>query len=124
MEQFVSNFEEACALKSISTVLPDVSSLPKYLQKHVIATYMLSVIIGVNNGEWMPDIKDTDQRKYYPWFRIIPDNEGPAGFRLSYGDCGYGGSGSDLGVRLACKNSYLAMFMGKNCADLYAELHA
>jgi hypothetical protein len=124
MEQFVSNFEEACARKGISTVLPDVSSFPEYLQKHTIANYKLSVIIGVNNDEWTPDIKDTDQYKYYPWFRIEEDDMGPAGFRLSYGGYVYDYSFSTLGVRLACKSRELAKFMGENCADLYAELHA
>ena len=54
MENFVTTFEEACAKLGKSTQLPDVSSFPEHLQKHVIATYKLSVILEVNNGDWKP----------------------------------------------------------------------
>lgn len=119
MKNCVFSFDEACARLGISNVLPDVSLFPEGLQKHVTATYKLSRILEVNNGDWKPDMGDTDQWKYYPWFKI---NEGSSGFALSYFGFGYDYSFADLGARLACRSSELAVAMGKNCIDLYTEL--
>lgn len=123
-EQFVSSFEEACARLGKSTQLPDVSTFPDNLQKHVTATFKLSTILEVNNGEWKPDIADTTQRKYFPWFKITPDENGASGFGLSVVAFGCDHSDTRLGVRLACKDAGLAIFMGKNCTDLYKDLLA
>ena len=123
-EQFVSSFEEACARLGKSTQLPDVSTFPDHLQKHVTATFKLSTILEVNNGEWKPDIADTTQRKYFPYFLIRPDENCASGFGLSFYDYGCDYSGTSLGVRLACKDAGLAIFMGENCTDLYKDLLA
>ena len=121
MKEWVFNFEEACAKKGISTELPDVATFPEYLRKHVIALYCLSVILSVNNGDWVPDLADKSQCKYYPWFRINKEG-GASGFSLSYCGCGCAHACTCLGVRLACKNAELAEYMGKNCAELYKDL--
>ena len=123
-EQFVSSFEEACARLGKSTQLPDVSTFPDHLQKHVAATYQLSTILEVNNGEWKPDIADTTQWKYFPYFLIKPDENGASGFGLSYYDFVFDYSYTCLGVRLACKDAELAIFMGQNCTELYKDLLA
>ena len=119
-EQFVKSFDEACTRLAISNELPDVSAWPVNLQKHLTATYMLSKILEVNNGDWKPDLGDTNQWKYYPWFEIIKD--GSSGFRLSYRVCGCVSSRADLGVRLACKSSELAEFMGETFPEIYKDL--
>jgi len=123
MENLVKSFEEACARLNIGTELPDVSTFPDDLQKHVIATYKLSRILKVNNGDWKADLADTDQYKYYPWFRIAK-KEGPSGFGLSFLAYDYDRSPSSLGARLACATEELAEFMGENFTDLYEDLHA
>lgn len=121
MKELVKSFEEACARKGISTQLPDVSTFPENLQKHVTATYKLSVVLEVNNGDWKPDIANTAQWKYYPWFRITP-GEGPSGFGLSFLGYVFDFSGSGLGARLACCSSDVAKFMGEHFTDLYKDL--
>ena len=121
MEEFVKSFEEACAKLGISTQLPYVWSFPENLQKHVTATYKLSKILEANNGDWKPNLADTDQWKYYPWFRIVKDDS-QSGCGLSYLGCSYGNSSTGIGVRLACKDEELAEFMGKTFADLYKDL--
>ena len=119
-EQFVKSFDEACTRLGIGNELPDVSAWPVSLQKHLTATYMLSKILEVNNGEWKPDLADTDQMTYFPWFRIIRD--GSSGFRLSSDVYDYDYSCTRLGVRLACKSSELAEFMGETFPELYKDL--
>ena len=119
-EQFVKSFDEACIRLGIGNELPDVSAWPVSLQKHLTATYMLSKILEVNNGDWKPDLGDTNQCKYYPWFEIIKD--GSSGFRLSYHGYDCSRSSARLGVRLACKSSELARFMAKTFPELYKDL--
>ena len=123
MESNVKSFEEACARLGISTDVPDVSAWPENLQKHMIATYKLSKILEVNNGDWKPKIADTNQWKYYPWFRVLP-GEGSSGFGLSYYDYDYVDADTCHGVRLACKDAELARFMGDNFTELYKDLFA
>lgn len=123
MEKFVSTFEEACAKLGKSTELPDVSAWPEHLQGHLLATFKLDTILQVNNNGWKPNLADTTQKKWYPWFWVEKDNEGPGGFRLASYGFDYDHGASNLGVRLACESSDLARFMGENCPELYKELH-
>ena len=124
MEQFISSYEEACAKLGRTTELPDVSKWPERLQKHLLATFKLDTILEVNNGGWVPDIANKKEWKYWPWFNIIKDESCPGGFRLSLSGCDYDCAYSFLGVRLACKSSDLAEFMGENCTELYKDLNS
>ena len=119
-EKFVSTFEAACTKLGISDELPDVSAWPEQLQKHLTATYKLSRMLEVNNGNWVPDLAATQQWKYFPAFEII--KEGASGFRLSSGGYGCAYSFTYLGVRLACRTSELAQFMGATNPSLYKDL--
>lgn len=121
-DQFVSSFEEACAKLGKDTTLPDVSTFPEHLQKHVLATYKLSTILEVNNGDWKPNLADTNQCKYFPWFRINKDKSRPSGFGLSYRGCDDDFTRTCLGSRLACSTEELAEFMGETFTDLYEDL--
>jgi hypothetical protein len=123
-EQFISSFEEACAKLGQSTTIPDVSAWPERVQRHLKAFYQVEALVQANNGDWKADIADTDQLKYYPWFWVKKDAEGPFGFRLSYHGYVFDFSSSLLGARLACKSEELARFIGEARPDLYAELHA
>jgi hypothetical protein len=70
----------------------------------------------------VPDLGDTDQYKYYPWFRVVKDKGSSSGFGLSYTDYVFAYSYTDLGVRLACKDEELAQFRGETFTDLYTDL--
>ena len=116
---YVSTFEEACAKLGKSSELPDVSSFPEQLQKHITATYKLAMILEVNNGDWKPDLENMSQWKYYPWFGVVKES---SGFELSYVDCDCDFAGAFCGARLACKDEVLAEFMGTTFTDLYKDL--
>ncbi len=124
MENFISDFEEACAKLNRSAVLPDVSQFNPRLQAYIIALHKLDILLEVNNSGVEIKTANTKQWKYYPRFVIIPDDSRPFGFRLSYYDYGCDRSTSALGARLACASVELARFMGENCAELYEPLMA
>jgi hypothetical protein len=124
MNEFISNFEAACAKLGRSTVIPDVSAWDTKQQGRLIAGHTLDVILEANNDGWVGDLADTDQEKWFPVFNVVKDEDAPGGFRLSVRDSGYVGDCSSLGVRHACATEELADFMGKECADLYKALHS
>ncbi len=81
----IKSFEDACAKQNVDpTALPDVSMIPEDLRKPIIAAYKLMIIfLAINNG-WRPDWSDSDQYKYFPWYRVLS-----SGFGFSDSDCSY-----------------------------------
>lgn len=81
----------------------------------------LRLIAKVFNGDWKPDLGNTDQKKYYPWFNIIPNDKGeyPSGFGLSYGDYGCVLSFSHLGARPYFKDAETAKYVGQQFLKEY-----
>ena len=88
-----------------------------------MAAHKLEKLLLVNNDGWKAKLADTNQRKWYPRFWIDKDLDAPGGLRLSFYGSGFDFDSSTLGVRHACKSEELSNFMGKECADLYLELH-
>ena len=120
-QKFIASYEEACAKLGVSTDLPDVSTFDEDMHKHLIALHKLRRITKVNGGSYVPDLGNTGQRKYHPYF-WIEKKEGSSGFGLTFDDFGYDISSAFLGVRLACATPEQAKFQGENCTDLYLDL--
>lgn len=83
-----------------------------------IADRQVVLIAEVYNEGDVLDPMNTNQYKYYPWFRITPGS----GFGLS---CYYYDTWSSLsyvGVRHCYKNSDLAIDAGEKFTEIYANL--
>ena len=117
MKAKIKTFEGACkALKlNPKTVLPDVNGMPEHHQKSIISHAKLVIIAEALNEGWKPDWKNSDEWKYYPWFRMS------SGSGLAYGDYGSLYSGSIVGSRLCFKSSALAKYAGTQFIDLYSD---
>jgi hypothetical protein len=124
MDNFISDYEAACAKLNRSSALPDVSGFNPRLQAYITALHKLDILLEVNNGGVEMNAANLAQTKYYPRFEIIPDASRPFRFRLAFLNRIFYGSGSTLSVRHACASWQLAVFMGKNCAELYEPLMA
>ncbi|PQJ09522.1 hypothetical protein CJD36_019995 [Flavipsychrobacter stenotrophus] len=111
-----TSFEAACAQLNISTALPDVSMLAEKYGKALVAHHKLMVLVEANNGDWVVDYKDDNQRKYFPWFEYVPGS----GWVLD--DCGLEYTGAYVGARLALKSAELAKEMGREFIGLYSDL--
>ena len=81
----------------------------------------LLLIAKVFNGGWVPDLGDTNQTKYYPWFRINKER-GASGFSLSYYGYVYADARTRLGVRPYFKDSDTAVYVGKLFLAEYERL--
>ena len=82
------------------------------LPKDTIAYEKIKVIVKALNGEWVPNWKDSNEYKYYPYFRMSPFGFGAVG-------CDRWGTVSLAGSRLCFKNRELAEYAGKQFEDIY-----
>lgn len=108
-------------IKTIDDVLEDnniteaqldkmFANAPEHLKHQLIAELLCK---SLNEG-WEPNWDDSNEYKYYPWFKM-----GSPGFRFS--DCDGWGTGSGVGSRLCFKNRDLAKYAGKTFTDLYKQ---
>ena len=76
----------------------------------------LTLIARVLNEGWVPDWSNSNQYKYYPYFKTKE-----AGFGFSGADCDSWCTGTTVGSRLCFKTSELAMYAGKQFETIYNE---
>lgn len=76
----------------------------------------LTLIARVLNEGWVPDWSDSNQYKYYPYFKA---KEAGFGFSITDYDCW--NAFTTVGSRLCFKTSELAMYAGKQFETIYNE---
>lgn len=113
----VKTFEDACQIASVSD---NVRSLLNYNgpdedMKASQAHAKIVIIARALNEGWKPDWSNTNQVKYYPWFKYSP------GSGFSYGDYGSDWTDSYVGSRLCFKSRELAKYAGKQFEQLYKD---
>jgi len=119
----VKTWQEAFKNQKLDpNVMPDVSMLPKEMQKPQIALYKLHVVSKELNGDWTPDYTDHNQWKYTPWFKVVATKDKPSGVGLSYYDCDSRGTGTDIGFRLCFKDEDTAQYAGETFLELWEDL--
>lgn len=77
--------------------------------------YQIKNIEKVFNGDWVPNWNDTNEYKYYPWFKIC--SSGLIGFY----DCGYvvRRCGAEVGF---FKTKEISDFVGKTFLNIYSDI--
>lgn len=112
----IKTFTDLCIMAEIY----DKDSMKKYIihnkdtYKQKADKYLerLMLFETVFNAGVLVDMANTDQRKYYPYHKIIVDKSDPAGFRLSFFVCRYDDAAAFLGARPYFLNSAHAQFVG------------
>jgi hypothetical protein len=135
----VKTFEDACTVLGID---PDEwKKKHLMLDKDVLAYLKLRVITQALNEGWYPKFTE-DERRYYPWFYILTQEENDnlsaeekrrcVGRAYGYANA-FGGlvcasahfassySSSSSGARLAFSNYDLAVYVGKQFIDIWAD---
>jgi hypothetical protein len=107
----VKTAEQAFAIKgiSIASIIQPNDAIDE------VAYKVLKVIVEILNEGWVPDWKNNNQYKYYPWFDVS------SGSGLSCLVCGARDSRSVVGSRLCFKSSELAKYAGKQFKKLYEQ---
>lgn len=74
----------------------------------------LCIIARALNEGWIPDFTNTNQYKWFPWFRVTS-----AGFGLSISNFSASNTNAALGSRLCLKSESLAEYFGKQFIDIH-----
>ena len=109
-------FEQACNDLEITNALPDVSILPERNQKAILAFYKLSVIIQWVNEGWEPNWQSREERKYFPWFEVLP-----AGLTISSAFPASLNTAALVGSWFFFKSPGLAEVWGQKLLPLYED---
>jgi hypothetical protein len=86
------------------------------LDPSTLAFEKIKVLTKAYNGDWMPDYYNTDQYKWFPYFRVLS-----SGFGFSDSDYGYAGTLTCVGSRLCFESEEKATHAGKNFTKLFEE---
>lgn len=76
----------------------------------------IALIAKALNGGWEPNWLNSNEYKYYPYFR-----KNPSGSGFSYNDFDYWNANTFVGSRLCYKTSDLAAYAGKQFEAIYSE---
>lgn len=113
----IKTFEDACYKVGVKpTDLPEVSMLPLEFQKAIINCYKLYIIFKAVNNGWTPDWNNSNQYKYYPYFRVLSSF---LDFDVAFYECG--SAYSVVGSRLCCETSDKAKYIGQQFENEYKE---
>ena len=113
----IKSFEDALEFsgKTAKEVLPYEN--PKNDIEEALNAYAkMFLIISILNDGWIADLSNNNQYKYYPYFK-----QSSSGSGLSYGGCDTWRTNACVGVRLALKNSSLAIYCGNQFVDIYSK---
>jgi len=108
----IKTFEDACTELRINPVLV----FNELDSPDEIAYKKLKVIAKAINQGWTPDWSDSDQYKYYPWFRVLS-----SGFGFSFSDYDYTGTDAGVGSRLCFESREKSDYAAAQFVDLYKE---
>jgi hypothetical protein len=113
----IKTFMDACKKLNISPI--DDLNLLKNLSinnKSIIAQYKLSIIYEAINNGWVPDFTNSNQYKYYPYFKVLS-----SGLDYSYSFYVYDYTYTTVGVRLCTDTAAKAEYIGKQFKDFYED---
>lgn len=128
----VKTYADACHILGISdSEEPEVIADGGLMRSDEIARRKLETITEALNEGWRPDWNNTNQYKYFPYFRILPGKgKGPdgkpnganAGLAYAYTYYAASSTSANIGSRLCFRDPELAAYAGDTFRDLYAEI--
>ncbi len=101
-------------LTASGTTVDKFNKLYKGLPDHVKSYVLATMICSILNEDWTPNWDDSNEYKYYPWFKMSA-----SGF--SFDDYGYWRTNSIVGSRLCFKNRELAKYAGTQFKEVYEQ---
>lgn len=102
----VKTFKDACKETGVQYEGFESALTHAGLSADEIAYKKIKIIAEALNEGWKPDYSNSNQAKYYPWFKY------KAGSGFSYSNYGSSNTGTGVGSRLVFKSSDLAMYAG------------
>lgn len=113
----IKTYEDACEDQDITPLaITAFSYLPEVDRKHAYASHQLTVINRALNEGWAPDWSNSNEVKYYGYFKYAGSGVG-----FSFSDYYYDSPGSGVGSRLVFKSRELAEYAGKQFQSIYND---
>lgn len=123
----VKTFEDACRELNIDPVKWLEENETNKMDAHVLAYLKLCIIAKALRGSWKPNWANTDEWKYYPWFKIVPavvgnaDNGSGLGVSVLTSDNVASTSYAACGGALASETEEIAIYFGNQFAEIWKE---
>lgn len=115
----IKSYEDACRELGLDPEdLPEVDNCEPEDKASIIAFYKLTIIARALNEGWKPNWIDSNEYKWFPWFKV---NRDAAGVGCSYTDYAATFASAYFGSRLCCKSDELATYFGKQFENLWSE---
>ncbi len=116
LEYRIKDYIDVCEeLGEDQLSLDHFSHLPKHMREKSLAYAQLQQIVKLLNDKWKPDWNNTNEYKWYPWFRYN------SGLGLAFD-----GSGCHVGVSVGgvafFKDEVVSNFVGKTFIYIYEKL--
>lgn len=118
----VKSYADACEVLGIEPMDEEALRAVGFRNDEIARRKLETITEALNEG-WRPDWNNTDQWKYYPWFRIKPNPHGAtAGLAFAYTYHAASDTAANFGSRLCFHDDDTATYAGKTFADLYAQI--
>ena len=118
----VKSFEDACDVLEYTTITPMCGQLPDKYHEPIKIFYMLQVICEALNEGWVADWNNTDQVKYFPYFKLVDGKLKFAGVAARYSPFALGSAFSFDVARLCYNSENIAEYAGREFVELYHNL--
>lgn len=116
IEDRIKTYEDICEELAVKPLmLEDFVFLPEIMRKKQLAIAKLTQIMLLFNGDWIVDLTNSNQTKWYPYFDITRSG---LSFRCSAHDRLH-----FSGAVAYFKTESIADFVGKLFVDIYKDLY-
>lgn len=126
----IKTFEDACQKVGVNPAdLPGVENIPDRHKDAITAIYKLFIITeAINNDEpgveeFKPDFNNTNQYKWWPWFKGGAADGSGSGFRFGGSDFSWAVTNAGGGARLCFKDEERSDYAGEQFLDLYKSVN-
>ena len=113
----VKTFSDAYSLADEATRKEYDLQINPNLSEHIVARLKLILIAKVLRGEWEPDFSNSNQEKWFPWFKFSAGS----GFVFSVSGYYYGRTVACVGSRLCFPTQELSDYFGKQFIELHRK---
>ena len=114
MKHQIALFEDACKVTGDDpNTIKVFDGLPERHRRHFAAHFRMEIIVEAicKIENWVADMTNLGQPKYYPWMWVKKSNKNGSGFVLTHTDCDNARTGAGLGSRFALPTPELALYV-------------
>lgn len=117
----IKSYADACKVLGIDPMNEEAMKGAGFRPDEIARRKLETITAALNDG-WVPDWNNTDEWKYFPYFRIIPNTGAAAGLSCASTLNAASNAFANFGSRLCFHDHETAAYAGRTFADLYAQI--